>query len=90
MAAARLVLPRENRICSDSRPLPANRDPRAHDIALVQIFQDGQCESTIKKWMGRKNGVPVLEDGAGNVLELPEKTEKVMAVAVARAVIARL
>jgi SOS-response transcriptional repressor LexA len=71
------------------RPVPEGRRPARGEIALVQIMRgDGDCESTLKRWMG---GEPLrLEDGTGEPLLLPPDVTEVRAVAVARGVISRL
>ena len=70
--------------------LPQGRNPRANEIALVQIERsDGEYESTLKRWT-TKAGQPVLLDGEGNVREIPGDAKSVKAVAVARSFIARI
>ncbi len=71
------------------RPLPEGRMPRTGEIALVQmITPDGIAKGTIKHW---HNGVkPHLTDGAGEKVELPEATESLLPLAVARGVVGRL
>ncbi len=70
--------------------LPTGRNPRANEIALVQIERgDGEYESTLKRWT-TKAGKPVLLDGEGNVREIPGDAKSIKAVAVARSFIARI
>ncbi|RYZ83401.1 MAG: hypothetical protein EOP06_20045 [Proteobacteria bacterium] len=70
------------------RPLPKGGRPHAGDVALVQIFdKKGNCTSTVKRWV--KSDPLVLHDGDGNPVDLPEDTEDVVPVAVARGIVSR-
>ena len=70
--------------------LPAGRNPRANEVALVQIEREGgEYESTLKRWT-MKSGVPVLLDGEGNEKKIPDDTVKITPIGVARSFIARI
>lgn len=66
-----------------------NKPPRRGEICLVQILREGgECESTIKRWMG--GDPPRLEDGDEKLIEVPAGTTNVIAVARVVGQIARI
>lgn len=71
------------------RPLQPNRLPSNNDITAVQVLTpDGIAWATIKYW--RNTQPPQLVDGNDNVVELPADTDKLIPLAVARAILRRL
>lgn len=61
------------------------REPRRGQITLIQIEREnGQYEGTIKRWMGKKDGRPVLHNGNDEVVPLPEDVVKAIPIAIAR------
>lgn len=70
--------------------LPAGRNPRNGEIALVQIERpNGDYESCLKRWT-TKGGVVVLLDGDDKAIELPSDMISMKAIGVARSFIARV
>jgi SOS-response transcriptional repressor LexA len=72
-------------------PLASHQRPRRGEIALVQIIKGGEVyESTVKRWDGEKDGLPILLDGNDKPVKLPANIEKIIPVAVAKGVMGRL
>lgn len=71
------------------RPLPPGGRPQSGEIVLIQLLDhEGNCTSTIKRWITSQ---PLtLHDGEGAPVELPSNLREAIPVAVARGIVSRI
>lgn len=67
------------------RPVAEGRTPKSGEIVAAVIVSEGSAQSTVKFW--NNGSPPYLTDGQGERVELPEDTERLVAVGVLRGLI---